>query len=89
LEKALLSLTARQDIVFRTLAEELGISLSELVRRALDKYIEDMVEDGTLVRFGWRVGKESIDMETPKGMYQKLYDYVKSHPEGAVQILED
>lgn len=50
MKKTMLSITPRQDTVYRALAQDLEISLSELVRRALDKYIEDLLEEGALGR---------------------------------------
>lgn len=88
MKKSLVSLTPRQDAILRSLSEELEISLSELIRRALDKYIEDLVKDGTLVKFTWSSSDKSIDMEFPKGMFKELYDYVKSHPDGAIKLVE-
>jgi hypothetical protein len=48
MKKILISVTARQDLVFRKLAEELGIPLVEVIRRALDAYIEDSAKKGSL-----------------------------------------
>lgn len=88
MKKSLVSLTPRQDAIFRSLSEELEISLSELIRRALDEYIEGLVKDGTLVKFTWSSNDKSIDMEFPKEMFKKLYDHVKSHPDGAIKLVE-
>jgi hypothetical protein len=88
LKKSLVSLTPRQDAIFRSLSEELEISLSELIRRALDEYIEGLVKDGTLVKFTWSSSDKSIDLEFPKRMFKELYDYVKSHPDGAIKLIE-
>ena len=91
MKKRLLSISDRQDAVLSSLSEELGIPITELIRRGLDIYIETLVENGTLVRFTWSDGLsgKSIDMETPKGMYQKLYEYVKNNPNGALKFTEN
>jgi hypothetical protein len=90
-KKHLLSITDRHDIVFKALSEELEISLSELFRRALDSYIEQLVKKGTLIRFTWSDGRsgKSIDMEKPKESFKKLLDYVKANPNSALQLVSE
>lgn len=46
MKKSLVSLTARQDTILRSISKELEISLSELVRRAVDDYIDSLAKDG-------------------------------------------
>jgi len=48
LKKSLVSLTARQDTILRSISKELEISLSELVRRAVDDYIGSLAKGGAL-----------------------------------------
>jgi hypothetical protein len=80
MKKHLISLSDRQDAVLTQLAKELGISLSELVRRELDLCIENLVECGTLVRFTFTVGNKSADLEMPKEAYKTFYELIKNNP---------
>lgn len=48
MKKSLVSLTTRQDTILRSLSKDLEISLSELVRRAVDRYIDDLVKSGAI-----------------------------------------
>jgi len=52
LKKSLVSLTTRQDTILRSISKELEIPLSELVRRAVDNYIEFLIKEGTMERWG-------------------------------------
>jgi hypothetical protein len=89
MKKHLLSITDRHDLIFSALSEELEISLSELFRRALDSYVEQLVKKGTLIRFSWDVDGKSISIETPKEAYKKFHDYVKANPDGAVKLISE
>ena len=86
MKKHLISFSDRQDIVFTELSKELGIPLSELIRRDLDTCLEKHVRDGSLVRFTFIAGDKSAEVEMPKAAYKKLYDYVKAHPGGALKV---
>lgn len=88
MKKHLISITDRQEIVFKSLSEEIEVSFSELFRRALDSYIEGLVKDGTLVRFSWSADGKSVEMETPRESFKKLYDFVKANPDGAITLSE-
>lgn len=88
MKKHLLSVTTRQDIIFKDLSKELEVSLSELFRRALDSYIEALVEKGTLVRYTFTAGDKTAAMELPKEMFKKMLDYVKKNPDGALKLSE-
>ena len=89
MKKHLISISERQDIVLTDLSKELGIPLSELIRRGLDVYIETLVEDGSLVKFTWTAGDKSMDMETPKESFKKLHDYCKNNPNGVLKLVEN
>ena len=83
-------MTDRHDIVFKALSEELEVSLSELFRRALDSYIEQLIKKGTLIRFTWGDSTgQSVDMETPKEAFQKLLNHVKENPNGAIRLVSE
>jgi hypothetical protein len=88
LKKSLISLTDRQDSILRSLSEELEMSLSEIVRRAVDQYIETQVREGALARFTLSVGENTATIETPKEAFKSLCVYMKANSKGAVQLLE-
>jgi len=83
-KKRLICLSDRQETVLSDLSEELGISMSELIRRGLDTYVEGLIKDGTLVRFTFSTADKSIDLVCSKDRFKQLYDYVKQHPETIV-----
>lgn len=71
------------------MAKNLDIPVSELIRRALDKYIDDKVDDGTLTRFRFRIYDEDRgSLEMPSEDFKKMYDYVKTNP-GAMQVEDE
>ena len=84
MEKHLIGITERQKLVISNLAEELGLSFSEVVRRGLDHYIDHLVDKGDLVRFTMSAntpeGEKSFITEWPKKLYQQFYTYAKNHP---------
>ena len=84
-KKRLICLSDRQEAVLSDLSEEIGISMSELIRRGLDTYVEGLIKDGTLVRFTFSTADKSIDLVCSKDRFKQLYEYVKQHPE-TIQI---
>ena len=89
MEKHLISLTTKQSATFTAYAKEKELSFSEIVRRAVDNYIESLVEKGDLIRHGFRTTDKSVSMDTPRKMFQELYDYCIDHPEGPLTVQED
>jgi len=79
MKKLLISVTERQAIVLSELSNELGISLSELIRRGLDIYIDILVKDDSLVRYTFVAGDKSVDIECPKNKFKIFHDYLKAN----------
>jgi len=86
MKKHLISLTKRQSSTLSAFSEENELSLSELVRRAVDTYIDSLVEKGDLVRHEFSTSEKTATIETPRKMFQDMCSYVKANPDGPLKI---
>lgn len=77
MRKHLVSLTDRQSTALYELAEQLGISFSELLRRSVDRYIDDEVRVGSVVRFILSDHGNYKLKEIPLKQYEMFRDYVE------------
>lgn len=86
MKKHLISLTEGQSSTLSALSEEKEIPFSELVRRAVDVYIDSLVEKGDLVRHKFSTSEKVATIETPQKMFQDMCDYAKANPGGPLKI---
>lgn len=87
MKKRLICLSDRQESVLSDLSKELGISMSELIRRGLDSYVEGLIKEGALVRYTFTTTDKSVELVCSKDRFKQLYEYAKQHPE-TIQVTE-
>jgi predicted transcriptional regulator len=88
MKKLMINLSTRQDIILRDLSEETDLPLAEIIRRALDDYVDKLVKNKTLIRYRFCCGDKSVVLEASKNKFKELYETIKNNP-GALTIEED
>lgn len=87
MKKRLIGLTERQDHILQELSEDLGIPISEIFRRVLDNFIDNLLDAGDLVKFRITIYDSDKTFELPKSRFNTILEFVKSHIE-SIEIKE-
>ena len=72
MKKSLISLTNRQDTILRAISKGMEMSLSELVRRAVDHFIDSSLKEDTLTKYTWDPDAPDYLKTTPKQIFESL-----------------